>query len=310
MSGAIDIRDYSKTAAQKGWGVGWPSCGGAKGAGTAVVIAERSGTRMSVHKRVARLVDLLIDETERRGYLLKPGQCGGYNCRPISGTSVSSNHAWGLAVDLNWNDNTYNSLGRFTLPIAIARMWNNYGFAWGGDYSGAKKDYMHLEFMGAPADADGMTAQAIRDFTGPAKLPVPPLSTVKPSPTPRPTTPPPTRRSREDALMSDLPLTVRADGRFFRTVMVEAGASSMVVDRAWITFGSAFGGTRFRVCCLDANGLVMGPTADKRVDVDNNRRDYLEVPSGAVLATIEGNVLGASSEPAAALVTLPKTPAA
>jgi len=26
----IDLNDYSKTAAQHGWGAGWPSCGGAR----------------------------------------------------------------------------------------------------------------------------------------------------------------------------------------------------------------------------------------------------------------------------------------
>lgn len=163
---AINLSDYSRTAAQRGWGAGWPSCSGVSAIGTAVVTADRSGTRMSVHKRIARLVDLLIDATEKRhGWLLKPGQCGGYNCRAISGTNSPSNHSWALAVDLNWNDNTYNSTGRHTMPTAVARMWNRYGFAWGGDYSGAKKDWMHLEFMGTPADADAMTALALVELT-------------------------------------------------------------------------------------------------------------------------------------------------
>lgn len=161
---AIDLRDYSRTAAQRGWGAGWPSCGGAKTAGTAVVTAERSGTRMSVHKRLARLVDLLIDETERRGYLLKPGQCGGYNCRAIAGTGSPSNHSWGLAVDVNWQDNPYTTdLSRNTIPDWMVELWNRCGFAWGGHYAGARKDFMHFEFMGSPADADEMTALALRE---------------------------------------------------------------------------------------------------------------------------------------------------
>lgn len=164
---AVNLTDYSKTAAQRSWGAGWPSCAGAKAAGTAVVAADVSGAKVSVHKRIARLVDLLLDATEKRhGYLLKPAQCGGYNCRPIAGTSSPSNHSWGLAVDLNWNENTYNSTGRHTLPTAVARMWNRYGFAWGGDYTGAKHDWMHLEFMGSPADADAMTALALVELAG------------------------------------------------------------------------------------------------------------------------------------------------
>ena len=88
----IDLNDYSKTAAQHGWGAGWPSCGGARTGGLAVVAAPRSQVGVSVHRRIARLVGLLIAETERRGYLLRPGQCWGYACRAIAGTAVASNH--------------------------------------------------------------------------------------------------------------------------------------------------------------------------------------------------------------------------
>ena len=88
----IDLNDYSKTAAQHGWGAGWPSCDGARTGGLAVVAAPRSQVGVSVHRRIARLVGLLFAETERRGYLLRPGQCWGYACRAIAGTAVASNH--------------------------------------------------------------------------------------------------------------------------------------------------------------------------------------------------------------------------
>lgn len=164
---AINLRDYSRTAAQRGWGVGWPSCNGVRAAGTAVVSADRSGTRISAHKRLARLVDLLIDTTEARGYLLKTGQCGGYNCRAISGTNTASNHSWGLAVDINWQENPYttNPQAR-TVPAWMPQLWNRYGFAWGGDYTGGRWDFMHFEFMGTPEQADQMTALALAELTG------------------------------------------------------------------------------------------------------------------------------------------------
>jgi hypothetical protein len=307
---AVNLTDYANTAAQRGWGQGWPSCSGVKSAGTSIITADRSGTRLSVHKRIARLVDILIDWTESTGYLLKPGQCGGYNCRAIGGTRSPSNHSWGLAVDLNWLDNTFNSTGRHALPVSVARMWNRYGFAWGGDYSGPMKDWMHLEFMGTPDDADVMTGLAISDFARGVAAPAPaprPTPVLRPSPVPRLRLP---ASPREDDLMSDLPIVVRPDGRFSRTVLVEAGTSSVVIARAWLVFGTAWGGTHFRVCCLDANGAVMGAAAEMNVDLANNHRAHLEVPSGAVLATIEGHVLSTASQPAAALITLPKTPAA
>ncbi|MCF7550957.1 M15 family metallopeptidase [Pseudonocardia sp. WMMC193] len=162
----INLRDYSRTAAQRGWGPGWPSCQGViTGGGTAIVTADLSGVRLSVHKRISRLVDLLLDDTERRGYLFRSGQCGGYNCRPIAGTSSPSNHSWGLAVDLNWKANPYVSPRETDMPAWMPRLWNRYGFAWGGDYSG-KQDSMHYEFMGTPADADAMTALALHELSG------------------------------------------------------------------------------------------------------------------------------------------------
>lgn len=175
---AINLKDYARTSAQRGWGAGWPSCRGAKTAGTAIVQADRSGTRFSVHKRIARLVDLLIDESERRGYLLVKGQCGGYNCRPIGGTSTASNHSWGLAIDVNWGRNPMKRPLTTDIPRWMIDLWARYGFAWGGDYG----DPMHFEFMGSPADADAMTALAVRELLGKAPAPPPKL----PAPSPRP----------------------------------------------------------------------------------------------------------------------------
>lgn len=167
---AINLRDYSRTGAQRGWGAGWPSCGGAKAAGTAVVTAARSGTRFSVHKRIARLVSLLVDECERRGYLLKAGQTGGYNCRPIGGTSSPSNHSWGLAIDVNWQTNPMRRPLTTDIPAWMVELFNRYGFAWGGHYSGTP-DAMHFEFMGTPDQADEMTALALRELSAPTAAP-------------------------------------------------------------------------------------------------------------------------------------------
>lgn len=171
---AINLRDYTRTAAQRGWGAGWPSCSGAKAAGTAIVTADLSGTRFSVHKRIARLVDLLADATERRGYRLVPGQCGGYNCRPIGGTRSPSNHSWGLAVDLNWHRNPMRRPLTTDMPAWMVAMWNRYGFAWGGHYT-STPDAMHFEFMGTPGQADQMTALALRELAPGA--PTPPAAT-------------------------------------------------------------------------------------------------------------------------------------
>jgi hypothetical protein len=164
------LTDYRLPSA-KGWGAGWPTCGGVAAFGTAVVTANRSGARFSVNKRIAILFDLLIDRMEERGYICKPEQCGAFNCRPVARTTVSSLHAWALASDVNWTDNPYSSLGRFTMPLWVPReLFNPHGFAWGGDYTGSFKDPMHLEFMGSPEQADEMTHKALGE---PPVAPVP-----------------------------------------------------------------------------------------------------------------------------------------
>src|SRR3954451_2672272 len=96
----FSVNDYSISAKAKGWGSGWPVD---RSQDMARVTADTSRAGVNVHRRIARLVDVLLDETERRGYLLDQAQTGGYNNRPIRNTKVPSNHSWGLAIDLNWN---------------------------------------------------------------------------------------------------------------------------------------------------------------------------------------------------------------
>jgi len=159
------INDYSISPKAKGWGKGWPTN---RSADMARVKADRSGTAVNVHKRIARLVDMLLDETERRGYLLDKTQTGGFNNREIDNKNKPSNHSWGLAVDLNWNRNPerFDGVLKTDFPAWLAPLWARYGFAWGGAYRGKHKDPMHLEFMGSPEDADDKTSAAARELAG------------------------------------------------------------------------------------------------------------------------------------------------
>jgi len=167
----FSINDYSIDAQAKGWGRGWPAD---RSSDTARVTADRSQVAVNVHKRIARLVDMLLDETEARGYLCKSGQTGAYNNRPIRDaqgrdTATPSNHSWGLAVDINWHDNpaTRDGIVHSKLPDWLPPLWGRYGCAWGGNYRGSNfRDPMHMEFMGSPEDADDMTHKAINDGIG------------------------------------------------------------------------------------------------------------------------------------------------
>jgi hypothetical protein len=150
----------SLRADARGWGPGWPHCS------VHPVSLNVSGTSFpgGVAPQIHDLLVSLLNESEKRGLVkLHPGWCWGYGCRPITGTTnVPSNHSWGLAVDINAPQNGYGSSSH-TIPASMGHLWNQYGFRWGGDYSGTK-DWMHFEFMGTPNDAKTETDRARHDF--------------------------------------------------------------------------------------------------------------------------------------------------
>lgn len=157
----VNIND-SRRADQRGWGSGWPRCSVHPVALNVSGVSFPAGVAREVHD----LMEMLLLESERHGLIqLHPGWCWGYGCRPITGTTnVPSNHSWGLAIDINAPVNGYGS-SHHTIPASMGHLWNQYGFRWGGDYSG-NKDWMHFEFMGTPNDAKQMTDKAHRDLGG------------------------------------------------------------------------------------------------------------------------------------------------
>lgn len=145
------------TAQDRGWG--------APPVPRSRIVTIRTGdVLLPVHTRVAALVRALCDETQRRGYTLVDGWCWGYAPRPIAGSTAWSNHAWGLAVDLNAPKNPMGSRLVTDMPAWMPRMWEEYGFRWGGRYV-TRPDAMHYEFMGTPAQASAYAARAAEQFT-------------------------------------------------------------------------------------------------------------------------------------------------
>jgi hypothetical protein len=128
-----------------------------------------------IRREVRELAALLISESHRRGYRFRDGECWGAVCRPVRGTEDSpnptpSNHSWGLALDFN---SRTNYLGRTTpavegavigdIPPWMPKLWADYGWRWGGNYSG-RKDPMHFEFVGTPRAARRLTRKARKAF--------------------------------------------------------------------------------------------------------------------------------------------------
>lgn len=135
------------SAEHRGWGKGFPF-----NRFKDMTSVEAGGIKVSVHHQISGLVEYLLNETVRRGYTLHAGQCWGYANRPIRGSSEPSNHSWGLAVDLNAPENPMDDKLHTDMPPWMPALWKAWGFKWGGSYED-RKDPMHFEFTGSPADA-------------------------------------------------------------------------------------------------------------------------------------------------------------
>lgn len=141
------------TAQDRGWGRGYPV-----NRVRDMVSVNAGGVQVSVHKDIAELVRWLLEETTRRGYRLRRGECWGYANRTVRGSSAPSNHSWGLAVDINAPSNPMADHLVTDMPVWMPALWKAWGFDWGGDYRG-RKDAMHFEFTGTPQDAKARLAK-------------------------------------------------------------------------------------------------------------------------------------------------------
>ena len=160
-----EIEDMLATTAAVGWGSGWPDCNPAKSDLATVEVNDASGrvvARFPVRRRLARLLDIILDYCARRGYVFTANQCGAYNCRKIAGTNTTSNHARATAFDVNWGRNPHKRPLTTDIPDWMVNVLERFLWAWGGRWS--KPDAMHFEFSGTPVDADRMLDKAIREL--------------------------------------------------------------------------------------------------------------------------------------------------
>jgi hypothetical protein len=103
----------------------------------------------------------------------EPDPTGSFECRdavpsPCSGgnsTGNWSNHAYGLAIDINPVENPYVGCGESRDPLAqsyrdrsrhrpgmitarVLAAFHSVGWGWGGSWAGSTKDYMHFSYNG------------------------------------------------------------------------------------------------------------------------------------------------------------------
>ncbi|MGA4669236.1 M15 family metallopeptidase [Propionibacteriaceae bacterium Y1923] len=135
---------------------GWDDAARVKVSGSSITCnvptkaATAGAATAHVRSELQPLVQELMRRTVAMGYTLRKADTGAYNCRFIGGTRTPSNHAYGRAIDINWQSNPQSTVFKSDIPPAVVKMWINHGFYWGGHYtSPTKYDTMHFEFMGS-----------------------------------------------------------------------------------------------------------------------------------------------------------------
>ena len=123
---------------------------------------------VAVDPRIVEATLALNDVLARWDYRTRRADTGAYNCRKITGGKGYSLHAYGIALDINWNTNPYGTTktdmprGMVDEIEAIRTTAGLPVWEWGGDWR--TPDTMHYEIAASPAE---LAAEIAR--TDPAK---------------------------------------------------------------------------------------------------------------------------------------------
>jgi hypothetical protein len=111
---------------------------------------------VAVDPRIVEATRALNDVLARWGYKTRRADTGAYNCRKITGGRGYSLHAYGIAVDINWDTNPYGATktdmpsGMVDEIEAIRTTAGLPVWEWGGDWR--TPDTMHYEIAASPAE--------------------------------------------------------------------------------------------------------------------------------------------------------------
>lgn len=130
-----------------------PACHG----GFVVLPAPIGGvTRFYCHALLVETFTQVYAQIHDGGYWEMLHTFGGdYECRAIRGKTNTSTHAWGIANDLNAQENPLASVPPdafdaqrpyvFTVDHPVVKIFKANGFIWGGEFM-RRKDPMHFQF--------------------------------------------------------------------------------------------------------------------------------------------------------------------
>jgi peptidoglycan LD-endopeptidase CwlK len=127
--------------------------GTSEGKGNTILVTTVNGVDKAVEQVARELRDLPVEKKrELDGIVFNVDGCSGYCDRPVRGyPQRTSGHAYGIAVDVNWDKAFFigSHLGepyryRNNMPQFLVDIFERHGFIWGGrwhDY-----DAMHFEY--------------------------------------------------------------------------------------------------------------------------------------------------------------------
>ncbi len=126
-------------------------------------IQSPSGVPFKVNKAAAADFTGFLKDLEATGYKPEPEQSGGHALRNMRGGHDLSEHAYGAAIDINWNNNAYSKEGKLStdLPANIAEIAAAHNLEWGGNWHDPV-DAMHFQWRGP----QGGTATADNNLGG------------------------------------------------------------------------------------------------------------------------------------------------
>lgn len=149
------------------------------------------GVRVRIHAVASEAVQALGCVLQAHDYPVRAGDTGAYNCRRITGGTGYSLHAFGIAVDVNWDSNPYRTDRLVTdmddeMINDVYRIRTRGGalvWRWGGDWDRhpgtghSNYDAMHFEVMVSPRELGtgidwSTVAQPRRDPNRPRTWPV------------------------------------------------------------------------------------------------------------------------------------------
>jgi D-alanyl-D-alanine carboxypeptidase len=106
---------------------------------------SRRVERMTCHNLMQPVFEDVLQKIAKAGLQSMITSFGGcFSFRPQRTGTKLSTHAWGIAIDLNPESNAQGTVGN--MDPGIISIFQQAGFAWGGDWQGRTRDPMHFQF--------------------------------------------------------------------------------------------------------------------------------------------------------------------